>query len=142
MTKLRGYLNYDTDEASIESGFSCTGPSMTDPSFAEEVDINTIVKRFGLTGEMPQQVDIPTYADFTSVVDYHTAMLMLKRADSEFLSLPGDVRARFNHDAGNLVSFLEDSKNRPEAERLGLVVKAQVQEPKAPAGGSEAEPPK
>lgn len=139
MTKLRGYLNYDTDEVSRETAFTTVGPSMTDQSFAEEVDINTLVKRFGLTGEMPQQVDIPTYADFTSVVDYHSALLMLKRADSEFLSLPGHVRARFNHDAGNLVAFLEDESNREEAVKLGIV---KAQEAKPPAGGAEAEPPK
>lgn len=56
---LRAPFNYDTDKASLEAGSSRpidpdTGEiiddGMTQQSFAEEVDINTIVRRFGLTG--------------------------------------------------------------------------------------------
>lgn len=120
--KVRGAYNYDADEVSRETAYYDDTPSKTDQSFAEEVDINTIVKRFGLTGEMPQQVAMPTYADFReAVTDYHTALLMLRQADDAFMSLPAELRARFHNDAGELVTFLEDPSNRPEAERLGLV---------------------
>lgn len=118
---LRAPYNYDVDEASLDAGTVNDKPSMTDESFGEECDINTIVRRFGLTGEMPQPVVVPTYADFERTYDYHSALLEIRRAESEFMRLPAAVRARFDNDAGSLLAFLEDDKNREEAVSLGLV---------------------
>ena len=119
--KLRGVYSYDTDVASLESGLANTEPSMTDESFANEVDINTIVRRFGLTGELPRDVAMPSYADFERVYDYHSAMLEIRAAEREFMRLPAEVRSRFRNAPGELVTFLEDPSNRDEAVKLGLV---------------------
>lgn len=116
-------FNYDTDMASEESGLDCSvEPSLTKQSFAEEVDINTIVRRFGLTGQLPSDVRVPQYADFDEVVDYHSAMLLVRQAQESFMELPAHVRARFHNEPGELVAFVSDEKNREEAERLGIVV--------------------
>lgn len=123
-------FNYDTNKAGDESGIDCSvEPSLTKQSFAEEVDINTIVKRFGLTGQLPENVAVPQYADFDQVVDYHSAMLQVRAAQEAFMKMPAHVRARFNHDAGALVDFVSDERNRAEAERLGLVVPKVVPAP-------------
>ena len=71
---LRTPYNYDTDEASEASGLKCLDESKTKQSFQEEADINTIVRRFGLTGQLPSGIQAPTYGDFTEVTDFHTAM--------------------------------------------------------------------
>lgn len=132
-------FNYDTDEASEESGLDCSvEPSLTKQSFADEVDINTIVKRFGLTGQLPSDVRVPQYADFETVIDYHSAMLQVRQAQEAFMKMPAEVRARFNHDAGALVDFVSDDKNRAEAEKLGLVVAKVGAAPVGVAAGSEA----
>ena len=39
----------------------------------DEADINTIVRRFGLSGELPQGVRAPTYGDFEDIVDFQAA---------------------------------------------------------------------
>ena len=45
-------------------------------------------------------------------------------AKTEFESLPAQIRARFQNDPAQLIEFLQDENNRPEAEELGLVEKA------------------
>lgn len=73
---LRTGHNYDRDEASLESGVLNDSPSLTKQSFAEECDINTIVERFGLTGELPMDVRAPQYADFEEIFDIRAARPM------------------------------------------------------------------
>lgn len=137
---LRTPYNYDTMEASDASGLSCPEPTLAQQHAAEECDINTIVRRFGLTGELPQNVRAPQYGDFTAATDYHTAMNAVISAQASFNQLPAEVRSRFNNDAGLFVDFCSDPNNRAEAEKLGLVVPKATTEPNpAPEGGGVAQ---
>lgn len=95
----------------------------TQQNFRDECDINVIVERFGLTGELPQSLSVPQSGDFSGVTDYHSAMNVVAAADAAFMELPGALRARFENDPGRLLAFLNDEKNRAEAVELGLVVK-------------------
>lgn len=127
---LRSAFNYDTMQASNESGLSCDDESLAQQSFKDECDINTIVRRFGLTGQLPGgDLNMPKSGDFTGLGDFHSAMNMVRRAQEGFLNVPADVRARFNNDPGALMSFLDDEANRDEAVRLGLVKAAFVPPP-------------
>ena len=119
---LRTPYNYDTMEASDASALECLDPSLAQQHAKDETDINTIVRRFGLTGELPAGVRAPQYGDFTSATDYHTAMNAVIAANESFMQLPADVRTRFNNDAGAFVDFCSDENNRAEAEKLGLVL--------------------
>lgn len=134
---LRTPYNYDREAASDDSGLICSDPSLAQQQFREESDINTIVKRFNLTGELPSGVSVPQYGDFLEVTDYHTAINLVKEADAAFLALPAHVRARFNNDAGAFVDFVSDDANRAEMETLGLIPRslADAGEP-AKAGGA------
>lgn len=118
---LRTPYNYDTNAVSDETGLKCEDETLAKQSFAEEVDINTIVRRFGLTGELPQNVRIPVSGDFTDVQDFHSAMNAVRLAQESFDAMPADVRTRFGNDPEKFVAFCLDDKNRAEAERLGLV---------------------
>lgn len=140
---LRTAYNYDTDKASLESGLQCEEESKTQQQFKEECDINVIVRRFGLTGEVPQGWQIPKSGDFTDTVnDFQTAMNMIKLAEESFMQVPGEIRARFDHDAGALMKFLEDENNYDEALKLGLVEKRQAPVEPEPVLVRMAEPPK
>ncbi|WNK15054.1 MAG: internal scaffolding protein [Microvirus sp.] len=125
-TFIRTPYNYDTMEASNESGLECKDKSKAIQSQKEESDINTIVKRFGLTGELPSNVRMPEYGDYTSVTDYHTAMSAVKEADSAFAQMPAEVRNRFHNNPEEFVEFCLDENNREEAEKLGLVLKKEL----------------
>lgn len=141
----RSALNYDRDVASFVSGLECRDPSMTQQCFKEECDINTIIDRFGLNGELPADVRAPTYGDFEDVFDFHSAMNAIAVARESFETMPAHVRARFNNDPGEFVSFCSSEENRAEAEKLGLIVprdgKAPMPAPEArPAPGGQAVP--
>lgn len=119
---LRTPYNYDTMEASDASGLECPEPTLAQQNSKDECDINTIVRRFGLTGELPSNVRTPQYGDFIEATDYHTSLNAVRAADAAFMELPAHIRSRFNNDAGALVDFVSDDSNRAEAEKLGLVL--------------------
>jgi len=118
---VRSLFNYDRDAVSVDSGLVCEDESLALQSAKDESDINTIVRKFGLTGELPNDLKMPQSGDFTDVPDFHTAMNLVRSAQEEFLRVPADVRARFSNDPQKLMSFLEDESNRDEARKLGFL---------------------
>lgn len=121
---VRGWGNYSTDAASLESGLAIDpADSVVQQQFADECDINTIVRRFGLTGELPNGVSMPLSGDFTSATDFQSSMNLIRQAQESFLELPATVRERFNNDPARVINFLEDPSNRDEAIKLGIVSK-------------------
>lgn len=117
---LRTPHNYDADLVSFETGLACDDPSLAIQSAKDEADINTIVRRFGLTGELPSDVAMPRSGDFAGVPDFHGAMNLVRQAQEEFLRVPAEIRARFGNDPGAFIAFCEDPANLEEARRLGL----------------------
>lgn len=118
---LRTPYNYDRNKASDEHGLKCKDPTLAQQQFAEECDINTIVDRFHLSGEMPQVLDLPVYGDFTGIFDYQSAMNQIVAARETFMSLPAKLRARFHNDPQEFVAFCSDDENTDEARKLGLL---------------------
>lgn len=135
----RGLYNYDADKVSLETGIEFNDQSLTKQSFAEECDINTIVKRFGLTGELPQNVTMPQYADFEHVVDFHSALNAVNKANESFMQMPAEIRARFHNNPAEFVDFCFDDANIDEAVKLGLVprkAETPIEKPPAEAAGT------
>lgn len=118
---LRTEFNYDMLAASFESGLRCEDPSMAQQQFVEESDINTIVDRFGLNGEVPEVVRMPQYGDFSQVGDFQSAMNAVIAAQKDFMTLPAKVRSRFDNDPQKLLEFVSDDANLAEARALGLM---------------------
>lgn len=118
---LRAMGNYDTMAASDESGLECKDKSLAKQNEKEEADINTIVKRFGITGQLPQNVRAPQYGDFTEVTDYHTAMNAVRNAEIAFMQMPADIRSRFENDPQAFLEFCSDPANLEEMRKMGLV---------------------
>lgn len=134
---FRSGFNYDVEAASVASGLKCEDKSLTIQSQSEEADINVIMKRFGVTGELPQVARPPTYGDFEAVSDYREALDLINEANASFMKLPADVRKRFDNDAALFVDFCENPDNLPEMRKLGLAV---PEAPVAPAVAEEAKP--
>lgn len=120
---LRTANNYDRDQVSLENGTAIDPETTTQQQFKDETDINTIVKRFGLTGELPNGIGMPQSGDFTDAPDFHTAMNLIRDAESAFLKVPAEIRARFNNDPGEIINFMENAANRDEAIKLGFIEK-------------------
>lgn len=126
---LRTAYNYDMNEAGDESGLECKDPTLTQQHFKDEVDINTIVERFGLTGEMPQLQQLPSYGDYSGIFDYQTAMNAVRAADESFMNLPAKIRNRFDNNPQKFVDFCEDDDNKEEAYKLGIALRPEQDKP-------------
>lgn len=116
----------------------------------DDADINVIVKRFGLTGQIKPNNVQPFYGDFSGVDSYHEAQNMLVAAKQAFAELPSHVRERFANDPGNLIRFVSDDKNLEEARKLGLLrpqeaapapMRVEVVPPAAARAGAQGAPP-
>lgn len=111
---LRGYdARAHSDATAVEVG----SESLVQQHFADEVDINTIMRRFGATRELPFGPDTGIYGDFTGISDYESAVARVEGARERFMALPATVRERFDNDPGVLIRAANEL---PEAEFLGL----------------------
>lgn len=134
---LRTRHNYNRNNASEETGLSCPEPTLAQQQFKDDADINVIVERFGLTGELPQNLRTPQSGDFTNVTDFQTAMNVVRSSQEAFAELPAKVRERFNNDPGKFLEWSYDPDNLEEARKMGLAKPAPAAptptEPKKPA---------
>lgn len=120
---VRSAYNYDQEEASAQAAIAIDpDEDRTKQEFLEETDINTILRRFNVTGQLPENVKAPTYGDFTEVYDFHSAANAIAEASEAFEAMPADVRRRFDNDPARFVAFCSDEANRAEATKLGLIV--------------------
>lgn len=112
---------YDSDKVSNDTAIICMEDSLTKQEFAEEADINVLVKRYGLLGTMPQNHRVAIYQDFEGTFDYHESMNKIREADTAFMAMPPEVRSRFGNDPQALMEFASNPENGPELKRLGLL---------------------
>lgn len=133
MITFRSAFGYDTKAASDETALECKDPSLAVQSDMQDADINVIVARFGITGQMPQNIRVPQYVDYDEVFDFRSAMDVINDATKQFMSLPAGVRARFNNDPQSFLEFATDPGNVDEMVQMGLAVpKPKADNPPAP----------
>lgn len=132
----RALNNFDYDDNSDECTVKDFGPSLTVQSMAEEVDLNVIMERFGITGKMPENAALLTYGDFDGIFDFRSGQDAILRAKNLFNDMPAKVRARFQNDPQLFLEFCEEPENIDEMVKLGLAVKKG--EPVVPGTDSSA----
>lgn len=128
------------------------GPSLTRQEFADECDINILMKRYeahaiGGPGNLGPLV--PQYVDLSQAPqDLLGYMALMASAESAFMSLPAQVRKEFDNDPVTFVDFASDPENLPQMRSWGLAppARADVVPPSsaasqgAPAGVPGASP--
>lgn len=124
---VRSPYNYDRDQASQESGVSTGTENGAKQSFKDECDINTIVERFGLGYELPQNSRVPEYGDFSNITTFQEAMNATAAVREEFDKLPANIRSKFGNDPALYVDFCLDENNREELRQMGLLNKEAVE---------------
>lgn len=129
---------------SISLALKCKDKSKTMQEFKNEVNINSIMKKYNATGVVSHIMkDQPMFDDVSELMSLQDALNLKNVSDQNFLKLPSKIRARFNNSAVNMIDFLNDSSNYDEAVNLGLVDKKPVivEEPqKAPKSTKPPEP--
>lgn len=134
MIEVRSAFGYDADKVSEETGLFCVDPSLTVQSTKDECDINVIVDRFGITGQMPESLRVPRFEDFgDTVFDYRSAVEAIALAEDSFMSMPARVRAEFSNDPQVFLEFCSNAENLPRMRELGLALPEKPAEPAAAA---------
>lgn len=112
-------------------GFVCISPSRTQQQFKEECDVNNILRNYVDTGVLTHVSDqIPQFGDFSKVpADYGEALALIEESREAFMQLPSEVREKFDSRPENLISYLQDEKNKDEAIKLGLINKPVTAKP-------------
>lgn len=95
----------------------------TKSEFADEANINNIVKRCMNGAAMPTGSRTPLFGDFSEVADFTSAQTLIAQANAEFEQLPSDIREKFGNNVSDLMDFLDDENNLAEAQELGLAPK-------------------
>lgn len=120
-----------------------TGAGRTKQSFKNECDINQILARFQRTGVLDfQQKHAPQYGDVTAI-EFQKAQFMIAEANGMFAAMPSKLRARFDNDPAKFLAFIDDERNRNEAQDLGLLKEVQNEAGQAAGApsGAAAKPP-
>jgi phage internal scaffolding protein len=103
--------------------------SKVEQSHKSKVNINTIVRKINKTGMVPA-VHGFNYGNFANVGDYHSVQNRLINANNQFMSLPSDIRNKFDNDVGKLIDFINKPENALEAANMGLIDKNTLIDPK------------
>lgn len=109
------------------------GRVLTKQSMAAETDVNAIMARHVAhgTGVLHVNHAAATYGDFSSGLDYASALNQIMGAQRDFERLPAEVRAHVENDPGKFLAMVFDPERRDELEGLGLV------DPREPEGDPE-----
>lgn len=109
-------------------------PSLTEQQFAEDCDVNVILKRILRVPTVLQafqrgELDSTTgtYGDFSSMPSYQEALQQVIDANAKFNELPAEIRLKFNNDPQRLIDYLGDKNNLEESYKIGLRIKPKVE---------------
>lgn len=122
-------------------------PSLTRQEFADECDINSIMKRYdahviGGPGNLPPMD--PQFIDFTEMPqDLMGYLQFMQDTENAFMSLPAVVRKNFDNDPHRFVEYASDPASLDQMREWGLAKPAPApKEPEVQPPVPPAPPPK
>jgi len=141
--RIATQYDYDAIENPV-APFDPKSIPLVNQSDRDHVDLNKMFKQYEKDGTIPDSITgtmrPPQYVDFTQIPDFHTMQNTIARVTQAFNAYPAHIRSRFENDPAQLIKFLSDPKNEPEAISLGLKPAPKIVVKDKPAG-SEATPP-
>lgn len=103
------------------------GKSRAKQSFKKDCDINVIMGRYLKSGNIDHLAKHGGSYGFASVLTFHEAMNVVRKAEEMFLDLSSELRRKFHNDPAVFLEFVQNPVNLPEMRKLGLA-KAEVRE--------------
>ena len=120
--------------------FETEGVSLTEQQFAEESQILYKIRKYDSQGFFDSINRNPAqYTDFTQVRDLSDAIEQIEEARESFLSIPSDIRKKFNNSASEFFDFASKETNFPELVKLGLATGNVVEEIKEKVSSVDVE---
>ena len=106
-------------------------PSMTEPQHKNECDINRIMAKFRVTGQLPVTQKVPQYGDFTSVGDATETHIRADDLAARLESLSPDLRAEIARAGGvdRWLSLSPDNVKRLNPDSLSRQAEQPAPEP-------------
>ena len=102
--------------------FKTVGESLTQQHFKEECEVINIIKKHDRNGIIEHvQRGQARYGDFSEVADYREALDLVRDAQSEFMTIPSDIRKKFDNDPGKFYEFVSNPKNKEELQEMGFI---------------------
>lgn len=93
----------------------------TEQSHKKECDINNIIRKYDKQGIITHVSKFEAqFGDMTGL-EFQTMQNKVLSAKEQFGKLPSKIRKRFGNNPKELLAFMEDSNNREEAIKLGLI---------------------
>jgi phage internal scaffolding protein len=110
--------------------FKTSGESLTQQHFKEECDVINIIKRHDRNGIIEHvQRGQARYGDFSEVADYREALDLVRDAQDEFMTIPSDIRKKFDNDPGKFYEFVSNPDNKEELKTMGFIETPNVGKP-------------
>ena len=67
---VRSAYMFDTDAVSNETALDTGEDAFTQQCFKDECDINILLAKFAVTGQLPENVRVPQFVDFEETFDF------------------------------------------------------------------------
>jgi phage internal scaffolding protein len=110
--------------------FKTSGESLTQQHFKEECDVINIIKKHDRNGIIEHvQRGQARYGDFSEVADYREALDLVRDAQDEFMTIPSDIRKKFDNDPGKFYEFVSNPDNKEELKTMGFIETPDVGKP-------------
>ena len=102
--------------------FETTGESMTQQHFADESEINNIIRSHDRNGVIEHiHRGNAIYGDFSEITDLSDALVQIQEAQKEFLNIPSEIREKFKNDAGEFFKYASNPDNEAGMREMGLL---------------------
>ena len=104
--------------------------SMTKQSFAKELDVNNIIRKYNKTGVLQKLTEFEgEYGEFDEY-DLRTAIEKVQKANDMFQEVPSKIRAQFDNNAGKFIDFATNEANLDQMREWGLAKPEKLPDPK------------
>lgn len=119
---VRSANNYDMAFESLATAAELDQTLVTVQSTRDETDINIMLKRFAVTGQLNGVERPPPLSAFDEIYDFQTAMNLVRSAQESFYALDATVKERFHYDPQEFLAFCSDDANLEEMRKLGIAL--------------------
>ena len=92
MSKYHGMVRsaymFDTAAVFNETALDTGEDAVTQQCYKDECDINILLAKFAVTGQLPDNVRVPQFVDFEEAFDFHSSMNVIRAAEEAFNAMP------------------------------------------------------